>query len=114
MTTHQLVKGIALAGAGLIAAHFAPRPLKAVVLGNAPQYSPDQVTLNPASPLFGKHVGYLGSSIDLHWWLADQVSQLGNQSKSRAIDHGNVPNRKHRTALAAPDWQNQTLLTNSL
>lgn len=63
MTTHQLVKGMALAGAGLIAAHFAPRPLKAVVLGNAPQYGPDQVTLDPASPLFGKRIGYLGSSI---------------------------------------------------
>lgn len=31
--------------------------------GNAPAYSPDQVTFNPQSPLVGKKIAFLGSSV---------------------------------------------------
>ncbi|ANZ61887.1 SGNH/GDSL hydrolase family protein [Secundilactobacillus paracollinoides] len=63
MTRHSFEKKLVLLGAGIVAAHLMSRPVKALVLGNAPQYRPDKVKLNPASPLFGKRVGYLGSSI---------------------------------------------------
>ncbi|WP_203624354.1 SGNH/GDSL hydrolase family protein [Lacticaseibacillus sp. 866-1] len=37
--------------------------LSRVVLGNLPQYAPAALTLNPASPLYGKYIVFLGSSI---------------------------------------------------
>ncbi|WDF83130.1 SGNH/GDSL hydrolase family protein [Lacticaseibacillus pabuli] len=60
---HPLIKTTAVLGAGAAAYRFIPRPLKALVIGNAPQYAPERLILNTDSPLYGKRIGFLGSSI---------------------------------------------------
>lgn len=52
-----------LAGINYLAWHLAPKSLKAIVCGNFNKFSPMTVTLNPNSPLYGKKIAFLGSSI---------------------------------------------------
>ncbi|KRN21086.1 SGNH/GDSL hydrolase family protein [Lacticaseibacillus camelliae] len=49
------------AAAVLLATHH--KFVSRIVLGNLPNYAPSAATLNPASPLYGKHIVFLGSSI---------------------------------------------------
>lgn len=53
----------AAVGAGIVACKFAPRPMKTMILGNRSLFDASRETLNPQSPLFGKKIGFLGSSI---------------------------------------------------
>lgn len=53
----------ALGAAAAAAAVKLGKPVSRLVLGNLPQYSPKAATLDPSSPLYGKHIVFLGSSI---------------------------------------------------
>ncbi|WP_082617869.1 SGNH/GDSL hydrolase family protein [Lactobacillus selangorensis] len=59
----SIFKLAAVAGVGLAAYHFGPHSLKRIEKGNQPQYAPEQTTLNVDSVLYGKKIGFLGSSI---------------------------------------------------
>jgi hypothetical protein len=52
-----------IAALGAVALTHAPRPVKALRLGNRDEFSPVRVELNPNSALYGKRIGFLGSSI---------------------------------------------------
>lgn len=39
------------------------KPAASLIIGNQPKYAPASFTLNPNSPLYGKHIVCLGSSI---------------------------------------------------
>lgn len=53
----------ALAGAIVFTNKLKDPSFKASIVGNLPVYSPALIRLDPSSPLYGKRIGFLGSSI---------------------------------------------------
>lgn len=50
-------------GANVLAWYLLPKSIKAMFFGNSTKFSPMTVTLDPYSPLYGKKIAFLGSSI---------------------------------------------------
>lgn len=50
-------------GVGAVFYHKFARPINAIIFGNLPRSNPSSETLNPRSLLYGKQIGFLGSSV---------------------------------------------------
>ncbi|MFD1484905.1 SGNH/GDSL hydrolase family protein [Lacticaseibacillus baoqingensis] len=62
MQKSTIIPAVSLAAAAALLIKYR-KPAASLIIGNQPKYAPAAFTLNPSSPLYGKHIVFLGSSI---------------------------------------------------